>query len=246
MDICDQEEPKNKIKLEGFGKPIDVNIPFIRQGVKIKLRQIFQQSRATLEAILSDPSLLKKYNYDQQLLKDICQRNPNYETDFPGAQSVSFHFHHADDLQFNQTLICEKTDGVRFFLLDVELIYNKQGAEAEGEATCRVYFTVDRKYEIRQVLVLNSEKYLGQAGYDAPFSQASLTDFRIISLFDGELAQDFKAEREFEELPNYLVFDALVVNGENVMHMHFRERLLRANEYILDRHTVYQLRRLAL
>ena len=42
-------------------------------------------------------------------------------------------------------------------------------------------------------------------------------------------------------MPSFLVFDCLVSNGQNVMHLNFRDRLKAAEGYILNNHTVYRL-----
>jgi hypothetical protein len=42
-------------------------------------------------------------------------------------------------------------------------------------------------------------------------------------------------------MPTYLVFDCLVVNKTNVMHLNFRDRLTYACENILKQHTIYRL-----
>jgi hypothetical protein len=75
---------------------------------------------------------LKKYEFD-------ATRN------FPGAQPVSYQQRHQELLQTQQTLVCEKTDGVRFFLL---------------ESTSNRFYLVDRKYAIRQVFVFNCEAHM--------------------------------------------------------------------------------------
>jgi len=71
-------------------------------------------------------------------------------------------------------------------------------------------------------------------------------------MYDGELVRDFHLAiarqdeegnltlgRKANKLPSYLVFDSLVVNGENVMHLNFRDRLKKAEEFILRNHSVY-------
>ena len=38
---------------------------------------------------------------------------------FPGANSISFNIGHMSELNYKKTVVCEKTDGVRFFLCEV-------------------------------------------------------------------------------------------------------------------------------
>ena len=70
-------------------------------------------------------------------------------------------------------------------------------------------------------------------------------DLTILNLFDGELVLDHKAnpEKDLQEMPTFLVFDALVVNSVNVMALFFRERLEKAEAYIVEKHTIYRLMR---
>ena len=48
--------------------------------------------------------------------KKLCHWN--YKR-FPGANPVSFQYESMYNLQRVETIVCEKTDGVRFFLLEV-------------------------------------------------------------------------------------------------------------------------------
>ena len=45
----------------------------------------------------------------------------------------------------------------------------------------------------------------------------------------------------FEKLPSFLVFDCLVANNKNLMHLNFRQRLKEGHEVVLQNHTVYRL-----
>lgn len=42
-------------------------------------------------------------------------------------------------------------------------------------------------------------------------------------------------------MPFYLIFDGLVVNGENVMHLNFRHRLSAAHNYVMSTYSVYRM-----
>ena len=64
---------------------------------------------------------------------------------FPGAQPISFQERHCDTLQSDQCLVCEKTDGVRYFLLETNI---------------KLWFIVDRNYQMKQVFVFNSEMHM--------------------------------------------------------------------------------------
>lgn len=115
--------------------------------------------------------------------------------------------------------MCEKTDGVRYFL-----VVTKD----------RDYFIVDRNYNFKRVLVLNSADYVNSVYKKMPNSA------EIDSIFDGELVLDNKEDGTPEKLPSYLAFDCLVAGGKNVMHLHFRQRLLSGFDYIKQNYTMYR------
>lgn len=73
-----------------------------------------------------------------------------------------------------------------------------------------------------------------------------------MNLYDGELVQDFVKRpkqngtgahevREYQQMPSFLVFDALVVNFNNVMTLNFRTRLKAAQDYITKNHTIFRV-----
>lgn len=64
---------------------------------------------------------------------------------------------------------------------------------------------------MRQVFILNSKEYLDQRRYSVPMSLHQFRSLEIVSLFDGELAQDFreKSSHTLEKMPKFLVFDCL-------------------------------------
>ena len=63
---------------------------------------------------------------------------------FPGANSISFKDEHMSQLNCRKTVVCEKTDGVRYFLCEVI----KKHANNRVEI---IWLLVDRRYEMRQV-----------------------------------------------------------------------------------------------
>ena len=97
---------------------------------------------------MDSPKELEQLSYTKNQVIDLlkgsigrCDANNK----FPGAQPVSFQQEHLETIQDKQTLVCEKTDGVRFFLV---------------ETVTHFFFLVDRMNEIKQVFVLNCEGYL--------------------------------------------------------------------------------------
>lgn len=64
--------------------------------------------------------------------------------------------------------------------------------------------------------------------------------FYVRNIFDGELVnddlnskRDAKPWRKAGSPPIFLVFDALIIDGQNLMPLNFTERLLKASEYML-------------
>ena len=78
------------------------------------------------------------------MIRPLERQVDNIPTRFPGANSISFMNEHLMELNCNKTVVCEKTDGVRFFLCEVlKKLPNQQIAS--------MWLVVDRKYEVRQV-----------------------------------------------------------------------------------------------
>ena len=90
--------------------------------------------------------------------------------------------------------------------------------------------------------VLNSMDPEGSIHYPI-----EMQGMRIKNIFDGELVQDFSLKADGSKsdnrIPYYLIFDGLVVNGENVMHLNFRHRLSKAHEYVMRTYSIYRMLR---
>jgi len=86
------------------------------------------------------------------MIDDVLNKFANIDAEerFPGAQPKSFNEEHIGQIQMEKTIVCEKTDGVRYFLLET----------ANSE-----WFLVNRQYEFRQVL----------PNYDLPLNHAGRT-----------------------------------------------------------------------
>ena len=87
-----------------------------------------------LKEICGDTEELEKLQYREKQIESIIKKHESTNAlhKFPGAQPVSFQENHCDMLQDVQTLVCEKTDGVRFFLIETDT---------------GIFYTVDRKYQ---------------------------------------------------------------------------------------------------
>ena len=90
---------------------------------------------------------MKKMGYKSEQLRQVIDnmRKSGDPNNLPGAQPVSFQDTHIDTLQLHQTLVCEKTDGVRYFLI---------------ETACNAFFIVDRRYNIKKLFVYNSRTHM--------------------------------------------------------------------------------------
>lgn len=65
---------------------------------------------------------------------------------FPGANSISFRDEHMTELNLRKTVVCEKTDGVRYFLC--ELVTRSTSNQFKS-----TWLLIDRRYTVRQVSV---------------------------------------------------------------------------------------------
>lgn len=140
---------------------------------------------------------------------------------FPGGQPVSFEARHLETLALEDYYVCEKSDGIRYLLYFCR--------PPEGPAA----FLIDRNYVFR---------YLGPL--ELPGKDLKMPHEE--TLLDGELLIDtFKVKKEpkkeeediygleaqkepeFELVKkvSYMVFDCLLVNGQNVMGMSLPNRL---------------------
>lgn len=87
------------------------------------------------------------------------------------------------DIQMRKYLVCEKSDGLRYFLI---------------ETKDHAFYIVDRKYDVRKV----NPRFVDMR----PVGAESI---RILNIFDGELILD----RHQPDIPIFLVFDAILTNG---------------------------------
>jgi len=140
---------------------------------------------------------------------------------------------HMGVLNVRKTIVCEKTDGVRFFLC--EILKKLDSGQVQT-----IWLVIDRKYSVRQVSL---KVDLAPHGFETwPRHQRHLW---VRNIFDGELVWDNKntdnAWRQRHPDPLFLVFDALVINGTNLMPLPFNKRLVDADFYLRNRFTKARL-----
>ena len=163
---------------------------------------------------------LEKMNQNSEYLQQITNKLKKFgrKFNFPGLQVVNID---REKLQFfshfpNQFLICEKSDGVRYLL-----IHFKNG----------ITILLGRNLEFFEVKL--TEKFTFN-------NNVSYFNWEIIHFLDGELVLDNFDNNEFKgneiilngekKKINFLVFDAIVINGENIGALPFFQRLNYLND----------------
>ena len=129
-------------------------------------------------------------------------------TKFPGAQPVSFASKHLLELQKEDYYVCEKTDGIRC------LMYLTQDGEDE------VVYMIDRKND-----------YYHVPGLHFPRDAENPAQFHTQTLLDGELVNDRQPDGSLKM--QFLVFDCLIMDGNNLMRRSLDKRLAYFREKLL-------------
>ena len=134
------------------------------------------------------------------------------QTNFPGAQPVSFAARHIAELQKNEYFLCEKTDGLRL------LMYLTRGDQEE-----EVVYLIDRK---------NDYYHVNNPNLHFPLPGDDISKFHAETLVDGELVLD--SLRDGRQQLKYLVFDCLILDGKSYMHRTLDRRLGYFNQHVLE------------
>lgn len=122
------------------------------------------------------------------------------EDQFPGCQPVSLAKRHLEEL--NTCVVCEKSDGVRYFLYVPQLLRDARAGPMDEVIPVNAYL-VDRRYDFWEVKVLLMRAHACKG----------------CCLLDGELVADNDTEVRF------LIYDALLCNGDSFMNNPYLERL---------------------
>jgi mRNA guanylyltransferase len=137
-------------------------------------------------------------------------------TTFPGAQPVSFGREHLAELQQREYFMCEKTDGLRVLLF--------MHWYDDGTGPRPITFLIDRK----------NNYYNIDPAIRVPYWQDPMDREKFLfgTILDGELVND---QYPGEPAPRliYYVFDALVVDSQNVTQKGMDKRLGRMKEHVL-------------
>lgn len=147
---------------------------------------------------------IKMADQDARALRQEVQHLLGREKwDFPGAQPVSFAKRHLEALRSEDYYVCEKSDGLRY------LLYLTADPATGNEA----HFLIDRK---------NDYWLVSRPSTHIP-TPDDIQSFHKDTLLDGELVMDNVGNGRYE--PRYLVFDCLVLDGQNLMPRELSKRL---------------------
>lgn len=167
-----------------------------------------------------------KENYKQDDISIINSLNRlcgDLRLNFPGNQVVSIT--NNDLIKFQNDpqryLICEKSDGIRYLLIQ---FYNRK------------LILLNRKLEFFLIETKNS----------FPEAKNKLDDWELLNFIDGELVLDIVTSKEKIENSKlnlteingeyyeyrFIVFDAIVLNGENIGHHPFKARISALNDFM--------------
>jgi len=151
----------DSLPLEDYGEPVK---PSLIADIKKELGSLFTEAGNHLKQ--SKEQLVKMRVFSDEVLLTALHRFQKYNPNlFPGAQPISFLNKHMYELQRDRYLVCEKTDGMRFFLV---------------KTTTGDYFLVDRSYKVLRVKVWLDKEGRGR----------EIDKLVFDSIFDGELVRD--------------------------------------------------------
>ena len=115
---------KEGLKEEDVNQAHEIRVANI---VKDDLQRKFKETCEFLKRMTEED--YSKFGYEKDEIHAITgilseQTSGNFSdssvfTNFPGANSISFDYSNMQTIQSRKTVVCEKTDGVRFFLCEV-------------------------------------------------------------------------------------------------------------------------------
>ncbi|SOV24887.1 RNA guanylyltransferase [Plasmodium sp. DRC-Itaito] len=126
---------------------------------------------------------------------------------FPGCNPVSLTNHNIKNLFTKDYLICEKTDGVRYFLF----------------IASNTTFLIDRNYEI-----FKNDMHIP--------TLEDLSKKQQLTLLDGELVEDIIYNKKTgveEKKIVYLIYDGLYIQRKDITNLSYFERLTNVYNYVI-------------
>ncbi|SCM05249.1 RNA guanylyltransferase, putative [Plasmodium chabaudi chabaudi] len=133
---------------------------------------------------------------------------------FPGSNPVSLTKHNIKNLFNKDYLICEKTDGVRYFLFIVS----------------NTTFLIDRNYDI-----FKNDMHIPTID--------NLEVKQQLTLLDGELVEDtiYNEKKGVEEKKIvYLIYDGLFIQRKDITNLSYLERLTNVYNYVITPLKMYK------
>ncbi|ORY59082.1 mRNA capping enzyme, catalytic domain-containing protein [Pseudomassariella vexata] len=146
------------------------------------------------------PGIKAQPELARHLREEVAHLLNRDKLDFPGAQPVSFRKPHLEELHRQDYFVCEKSDGIRYLLY---LTNNENNAET--------HYLIDRKNDYWFVK--------GNLHFPRPAGEET---WHKDTILDGELVIDNVDGRKE---PRYLVFDCLVMDGQNFTQRDLSKRL---------------------
>ncbi|KAG0147952.1 hypothetical protein CROQUDRAFT_42075 [Cronartium quercuum f. sp. fusiforme G11] len=138
---------------------------------------------------------------------------------FPGSQPVSFTHESLDLLESEDFWVCEKSDGVRVMALIVMAHNNNTFNGGPGDDGKQEVYFINRRDEFFLVDQVCFPHYEDQNRY--------LKD----SIIDGELVID--VEPQTGQHLRFLVFDCIVLDGQNLMQRPLMNRYGRLKDWVI-------------
>ena len=156
--------------------------------VKDEFQKKFKETCEFLKRLTDED--YAKYGYERQEVNKITDTlyeqtkdlflNAGVVKNFPGANSISFDYSNMQTIQSRKTVVCEKTDGVRFFLCEVAEF--RKGVQHES-----IWLLIDREYNFRRVI-----PNFDIQTHDACQKPQKEQHIQLKNVIDGELVIDNK------------------------------------------------------
>jgi len=150
-------------------------------------------------------------------------------TNFPGAQPVSFARKHLRELRQRDYYVCEKSDGIRCLLyctsIPVHDDYGMPTVDHNGRPMMEeVHYLIDRKNDYYGVRGLHFPK-----AAEPPSKKIDFASYHTATLLDGELLWDEYPDGR--RILKFLVFDCLFLDNQNLLGRTLDKRLA----YFMDK-----------
>ncbi|KAF4124182.1 mRNA guanylyltransferase [Geosmithia morbida] len=158
-------------------------------------------------ASISEPGIKAEGPVLSTMRREVADLLGRNQLGFPGAQPVSFARQHLEELTRQDYYVCEKSDGIRYLLYSTS---DEAGQEA--------HYLVDRK---------NDYWFVNNRNLHFPVP-GSHEQFHVQTITDGELVWDTMPDGHRE--PRFLIFDCLVMDGQNLMDRTLDKRLAYVKE----------------